>query len=272
MTTTSPSTALVPAAPAFSNIERLALDQLTAARTAKRGQDRRRRNLMRASGPVESFTADEIGGRDGWFCGICQDASRLVDPRPAAPRALSPSIDHIIAVSAGGAHTRANVRITHLWCNTERNSHEPPPPECMRAQLSRLLDGTPVPEEIHRRQFPSWRWPASRHIERMIALYIAAGHVAADPRYGGDPAARLAAGGRTHAETEVALRHGLDSITAISRRRSQIEQSGDPAVKPAMRTRVDRTGDGEPTILNSAGQSRSCRRTGTGRRRSGHPS
>ena len=193
------------------------------ARAAKRGQDRRRINLMRASGPVESFTAAEIGERDGWVCGICQDVGRLVDPRPTAPRALSPSIDHIIAVSAGGTHTRTNVRITHLWCNTERNSGEPSPPECMRAQLSRLLDGTPVPEEIHRRQFPSWRWPASRRIETMIALYIAAGQLAADPRYGGDPAVRLTAGGRTHAQAEDALRRGLDSIAAVSRRRSQID-------------------------------------------------
>ncbi|MGI8448787.1 MAG: HNH endonuclease [Streptosporangiaceae bacterium] len=178
---------------------------------------------MRASGPVESFTAGEIGERDGWVCGICQDASRPVDPRPTAPRALSPSVDHIIAVSAGGTHTRANVRITHLWCNTERNTYEPPPPECMRALLSRLLDGIPVPEEIHRRQFPAWQSPASKHIENMIALYIAAGQVAADSRYGGDPEARLTAGGRTHAEAEDALSHGVDSIERVSRRRSQIE-------------------------------------------------
>jgi hypothetical protein len=139
------------------------------------------------------------------------------------PRALNPSIDHIIAGSAGGTHTRNNVRITHLWCNTERNNYKPAPPECMRAQLSRLLDGVPVPEEIHRRQFPSWRWPARRHIENMIALYIAAGQVAADPRYGGDPMARLRASGRTYAEAEDALRRGLDSIARVSRRRSEID-------------------------------------------------
>jgi hypothetical protein len=91
------------------------------------------------------------------------------------PSCRHPNIDHIVAVSAGGSDTRANVRITHLWCNSERNNYEPPPPECMRAQPSRLLDGVPAPEEIHRRQFPSWRWPARPHIENMIALYIATG-------------------------------------------------------------------------------------------------
>jgi 5-methylcytosine-specific restriction endonuclease McrA len=150
-------------------------------RAAKREQDRRRKRLMRANGPVESFTHAEIGERDDWVCGICQDPKRLVDPRPGAARALSPSLDHIVPVSGGGTHTRGNVRITHLWCNVERNSGEPSSPEYMRAKLSRLLDGTPVPEELHRSQFPSWRWPASPRIEYMIALYIAAGQVAADP-------------------------------------------------------------------------------------------
>jgi hypothetical protein len=52
-------------------------------------------------------------------------------------------------------------------------------------------DGTPVPEELHRSRSPSWRWSASPRVEYMIAVYIAADRVAADPRYG-NPATRLA--------------------------------------------------------------------------------
>jgi hypothetical protein len=146
---------------------------------------------MRKAGPVEAFTAEEIGHRDSWVCGICQDGMRLVDPSPGAPRALSPSIDHIVAVSAGGPHARANVRITHLWCNVERGGGRTPSPQYMRARLSQALDGVPVPEELHRSRAPSWRWPASRQVEYMIALYTTAGWVTGDPRYG-DPATRLA--------------------------------------------------------------------------------
>lgn len=146
---------------------------------------------MRKAGPVEAFTAEEIGHRDGWVCGICQDGTRLVDPSPGAPRALSPSIDHIITVSAGGPHARANVRITHLWCNVERGNGRTPSPQYMSAQLSQALDGVPVPEELHRSRAPSRRWPASLRVEYMIALYIKAGWVTGDPRYG-DPATRLA--------------------------------------------------------------------------------
>jgi hypothetical protein len=61
----------------------------------------------------------------------------------------------------------------------------------MRARLSQTLDGVPVPEELHRSRAPSWRWPASLRVECMIALYITAGWVTGDTRYG-DPASRLA--------------------------------------------------------------------------------
>jgi hypothetical protein len=118
------------------------------------------------------------------------------------------------------------VRITHLWCNVERGNGKPVSPEYMRAQLSRILDGVPVPEEIHRSRFPSWRWPASPRMEYMVALHIAAGRVAADPRYG-EPATRLADAARQligdGADAEDAMRRDLNRFDQISRRRSRID-------------------------------------------------
>jgi hypothetical protein len=197
---------------------------LTRLALRKRQQDRRRREQMHAAGQVESFTTAEIGDRDGWLCGICQDIARPVDPDPDAPRALSPSIDHIVPVSAGGRHARSNVRITHLWCNVERNSGETPDPAYMRARLSHLLDGSPIPEELHRAQFPSWQWPAIPRIEYMIALYIAAGRVTADPRYG-DPATRLVSAARQLSDehAEDTMRRGLEWIAQVTRCRSRID-------------------------------------------------
>jgi HNH endonuclease len=192
-------------------------------RSAKREQDERRAARMRASGPVESFTVADIGERDGWICGICQDAGRLVDFAPDAPRALSPSIDHIVPVSSDGTHTKGNVRIAHLWCNVERNNGKPPPPEDMRAKLTRLLDGTPVPEEVHRSQSPSWKWPAAPRIEYVIALYIAAGRVVAEPRYG-DPATRLANAARMlSADPDASIRRGLAWMQEASQRRARVD-------------------------------------------------
>lgn len=77
----------------------------------------KRRVLMRTNGAWEDFTRAEIGERDGWVCGICTVA---VDPSLSYPDQLSQSTDHIVPLSLGGEHTRANVRITHWICNVRR--------------------------------------------------------------------------------------------------------------------------------------------------------
>jgi len=116
------------------------------------------------------------------------------DSGRARRRPLSASIDHIIPVALGGTHTRSNVQITHLFCNLHKNTSSRGSgfrrPEYVRALLTNLINGTPIPEEIHRGCFPSWAYPASKQVELMTALYIAVGKVAADPRYG-NPASRL---------------------------------------------------------------------------------
>jgi hypothetical protein len=221
---------------------------------ATREQDRLRRSRMRANGPVESFSAAEIGERDGWVCGVCMDHARLVelppelvklDPRdlvaepvppgealevyegPVRRRPLSASIDHIVSVAAGGAHTRSNVQITHLFCNLEKNSSSSKTgflrPEYVRADLSSLLDGTPVPEELHRSCFASWAYPAARRVEFMIALYIAAGEVAADPRYG-DTASRAERFAR-----EIGRDRWLAAVDDMRRRRAKWRSRWDTA-------------------------------------------
>jgi hypothetical protein len=100
----------------------------------------------------------------------------------------------VVPVAAGGTHSRANVQIAHLFCNLHKNAGSGDEgfnrPEYVRAVLGQLLDGTPVAEDVHRACFPSWAYPASQRVESMIALYIAAGDIAPDPRYG-DPGSRL---------------------------------------------------------------------------------
>ena len=84
---------------------------------ATRDQDQRRRAHVRANGPVESFSVDEIGERDNWLCGICRDTNHPVDPAVRRPDPLAPSIDHVTPVSTSGTHTRDNVQISHWFCN-----------------------------------------------------------------------------------------------------------------------------------------------------------
>lgn len=89
---------------------------------AKGAQDRRRRERMRGNGSIERCTAEEVGERDGWICGLCQDP---VDQAYQHPDPRSPSIDHVCTIAAGGADTRDNVRLTHWGCNHERNASTP---------------------------------------------------------------------------------------------------------------------------------------------------
>lgn len=89
---------------------------------AKRAQDRRRRERMRSNGSIERYTAEEIGERDSWICGLCQDP---VDQAYQYPDPRSPSIDHVRTIAAGGTDTSDNVRLTHWGCNHERNDSTP---------------------------------------------------------------------------------------------------------------------------------------------------
>ena len=57
------------------------------------------------------FTTREIAERDGWRCHIC---SRQVKPCDA-------SLDHLIPISDGGVHKKANVRLAHHRCNSIRS-------------------------------------------------------------------------------------------------------------------------------------------------------
>jgi 5-methylcytosine-specific restriction endonuclease McrA len=69
--------------------------------------------------PAEVFTRHEIGRRDGWICGIC---AKPIHRWVLHPDPKSASIDHILPLSKGGTHTRANVRIAHLDCNVARGN------------------------------------------------------------------------------------------------------------------------------------------------------
>ncbi|MFF3942337.1 HNH endonuclease [Streptomyces phaeofaciens] len=89
---------------------------------ARRAQDRLRRDRLRSNGSAEPYTVAEIGERDGWLCGLCQDPVDRAYPHPD-PRA--PSLDHVRAVASGGTDTPGNVRLTHWGCNHERNSDTP---------------------------------------------------------------------------------------------------------------------------------------------------
>jgi len=97
---------------------------------------RRRRARQAGNGEVEVFTRREIGDRDNWVCGIC---GLTIDPALSWPDPQSQSLDHIIALTRGGGHTRANCRIAHLVCNMRKGNRQTP------AALACRIPVTPSP-------------------------------------------------------------------------------------------------------------------------------
>jgi len=74
-----------------------------------------------ASQPAELVRPIDIYLRDGWKCQICGVA---VDKRAKVPHPKAPTMDHIMPVSKGGAHTRQNLRLAHFLCNSKRGDRE----------------------------------------------------------------------------------------------------------------------------------------------------
>lgn len=78
----------------------------------------RRRGRMRA-GTTETVYRKRVYQRDGWRCQLC---GRLVRSDAKAPHPDSPTLDHIVPLSAGGEHSYRNVQLAHFYCNSKRGA------------------------------------------------------------------------------------------------------------------------------------------------------
>jgi hypothetical protein len=86
-----------------------------------------RKAANRARRAIAASTNDgiidmQIWDRDDWLCRIpgCELGPIRADLRKPEP--LSPSVDHIVPLSLGGADTAPNKRSAHLFCNLSRNN------------------------------------------------------------------------------------------------------------------------------------------------------
>ena len=71
------------------------------------------------SAAVERFNTFEIYERDRWRCGLC---GKRVPKNLKAREPMAPSLDHILPISLGGEHTRANVQLAHYFCNLSKGN------------------------------------------------------------------------------------------------------------------------------------------------------
>ena len=68
------------------------------------------------SEPVQRM---RVFDRDQWCCRLCGDP---VDRSARVPNHHAPTLDHIVPLSAGGAHTYANIQTAHFICNSLRGA------------------------------------------------------------------------------------------------------------------------------------------------------
>lgn len=85
----------------------------------RRDSYHRRRALKKAASTGTPVLFAEIAERDRWRCCICKKA---VDPKVKWPHSKSPSLDHLVPLSKGGAHDPSNVALAHLGCNSAKNN------------------------------------------------------------------------------------------------------------------------------------------------------
>lgn len=79
-----------------------------------------RRAQKKGAAVGDGFLPGEVFERDGWVCGLCGEDV----PRDAQhPDPMSASVDHVVPLSRGGAHSIENVQCAHLRCNVRKGAN-----------------------------------------------------------------------------------------------------------------------------------------------------
>jgi hypothetical protein len=87
----------------------------TAARRTQKRMQKSKRRAARRGAVSERFDPHYIYKRDGWTCHLC--GKRVLKDK-VVPHPKAPTIDHVVPLSMGGAHTKQNVRCAHFICNS----------------------------------------------------------------------------------------------------------------------------------------------------------
>lgn len=81
-----------------------------------------RRRALQSTTQVDMFSSFDVRAAKGDDCYLC---GGLIEYHLKFPDPLSPSMDHIIPLSKGGAHTVENTAMTHLRCNLQKGVSMP---------------------------------------------------------------------------------------------------------------------------------------------------
>jgi 5-methylcytosine-specific restriction endonuclease McrA len=78
-----------------------------------------KRRAIKRDAFVETVRSEEIYKRDNYICQLC---FAPVDINLKWPDPMSHSLDHIVPLSKGGEHSRANTQLAHIGCNWKKNN------------------------------------------------------------------------------------------------------------------------------------------------------
>lgn len=93
-------------------------------------QSQHRRGAAKYNVPgSKAVKSAEIFEACKWICQLC---GQKVNKKLKFPNPMSPSLDHIIPLSKGGAHIESNCQLAHLSCNKKKNSAPAPLGEQIR--------------------------------------------------------------------------------------------------------------------------------------------
>lgn len=102
-----------------SVFETVFANQSSCSESCTKVHNRRMRRTRLAGVVTEIFDFGQVCERDAWTCQLC---SKPVDKALMHPHPFSRSLDHIVPISRGGAHTFANAQLAHLRCNISKGN------------------------------------------------------------------------------------------------------------------------------------------------------
>lgn len=85
----------------------------------RRKNNHYRRRALMTGADAEGVQLADVVARDGLGCGIC---GAVIDQSLKWPDPYSLSLDHIVPLSRGGAHSLANCQLAHLRCNISKGA------------------------------------------------------------------------------------------------------------------------------------------------------
>jgi hypothetical protein len=85
-----------------------------------RAHRRLRRDRKRSAEKGERIYRRKVFERDSWTCRICR---KPVQQDALVPHPKAPTVDHILPLALGGAHTYSNVQCAHFVCNSRKSQN-----------------------------------------------------------------------------------------------------------------------------------------------------